>query len=86
MTSKAQTLETPIWCATADNRSRATLVISSLWIVTLSLAASAVICPYPVWWRTSEAIISAYLFFYLVPMTRQLVRSFREARAMRASG
>jgi hypothetical protein len=77
MTSKVQPGETPLWCATADSRSRATFIISMLWLVTLALTASAFVCPSPLAWRISEVIIAGYLFFHLVPTTIQLWRSRR---------
>jgi hypothetical protein len=85
MTLKVQSEETPLWCATADSRSRATFIVFTLWVVTLALTASVLLCPYPIAWRISEVIIAGYLFFHLVPTTIQLWRSRRQARTERVS-
>jgi hypothetical protein len=75
MNLSVQPKETPLWCATADNHSRATFIVCMLWIVALALLASAFICPSSVAWRIGEGAIAAYLIFHLAPMTSHLWRS-----------
>lgn len=85
MNAFKQTPPTPLWCATAESRFRATCVVSCLWITALALFASALICPYSWALRLGEGVLGMYLWFRLMPVTRQLWASRHLASAPRPS-
>jgi hypothetical protein len=65
----------PQWCATSNSRRFASVIIVGLWVTSLALFASALVCTFPTVLRLAEAALGTYLAVRLTPVTRLLLLS-----------
>ena len=77
MDLNVESQQLPLWCATINSRRYASIVIVGLWVTSLALSTSAVVCPFPTALRLAEVALGTYLAVRLTPLTKLLLLSMR---------